>query len=294
MTRLLGYLLMTALSAGGFFAQAAGDTRAADLLQQARAALGGEAALNGVTSLTATGHVARAAGTARLEGDLTLQFALPDRLLRTDALSPDGGLTLVTDQGFNGDALLRSSRTFNAPPGAIIRTPPPPARGSEAEAEALRAARADLARLTLGLLLRAPGSQPLDITYGGTAESPDGTADVLDVKARDSAFAAKLLLDRSTHRPLMLTYRGVAPRMVVRTQRVERGAAPPDAASIPALPQGETVDIELFYDDYRKVGALMLPHHITRSVGGEVSEEWTLSAFQLNPTFKPGTFDAKP
>lgn len=295
MARLLGYLLMTALSAGGFLAQAAGDTRAADLLKQARTALGGEAALNAVNAVLGTGHVARAAGPTRLEGDLTLQFALPDRLLRTEALSPDGGLTLVSDQGFSGDTLLRAARTFNAPPGAIIRTPPPPARGTDAEAEALRAARADLARLAVGLLLKAPGTQPLDFAYGGTAESPDGTADVLDVKGRDgSTFAAKLLLDRTTHRPLMLTYRGVAPRMVVQTRRVERGTPPPDASQPTAPPAGEAVDIEVFYDDYRKVGSLMLPHHITRSVGGEAQEEWTFSSFQLNPTFKPDAFDVKP
>ena len=295
MTRLLGSLLMTALSAGGFLAQAAGDTRAADLLKEARAALGGDAAVNRVQALLATGHIARAAGATRLEGDLTLQFALPDRLLRTEALSPDGGLTLITEQGVRGNVLLRGARTFNAPPGAVIRTPPPPARGSEAEAEALRAARADLARLSLGLLLKAPGTQPLDFAYGGTAESPDGTADVLDVKGRDgSTFAAKLLLDRATHRPLMLTYRGVAPRMVVQTRRVERGTPPPDASQVPSAPPSEAVDIEVFYDDYRTVGGLMLPHHITRSVGGDVQEEWTFSSWQVNPTFKPDAFDVKP
>lgn len=293
MERLLGYMLMTALTLGGYLAQATGDARAAELLRQARAALGGPA-LDAVDSLSATGTVRRAAGDRQLAGDLTLQIQLPDRMLRTDSLSPDGGLTLETSQGIRGDQLLRAARTFNTPPGAIIRTPPPPARGSEAEVQALRAARADLARLAIGLLLRAPADQPIDFTYGGQAEAPDGKADVLDVKGRDnSAFALKLFLDATTHRPLMLSYRGVAPRIVMQTQRIEgpprQDARPP----VPAMPAGDVVDIEMFLDDYRAVDGVMLPHHVSRSVAGEVTEEWTIASFALNPRFKPGTFEVK-
>ncbi|MGC4084255.1 MAG: hypothetical protein QM736_19635 [Vicinamibacterales bacterium] len=292
MEKLFGYVMMLALSIGGFVEQS--DAKVAELLRQASAALGGESALARVHSLTATGTVRRAAGDAQLAGDLTLHLQLPDRMLRIDSLSPDGGLTLVSEQGVNGDTLLRSTRTFNAPPGAVIRTPPPPPRGSDAETQAVRAARADLARLVVALLLRAPESQPLDFSDGGQAESPDGTADVVDVKGRDgNAFAAKLFLDASSHRPLMLSYRGVAPRMVIQTQRLQRGATPPDARQDPppSLPSGDVVDIDLFLDDYRPVNGLLLPHHITRSVGGDVTEEWTFTAMQINPTFKSGTFD---
>lgn len=296
MERLLGYWLMAALTLGGYAAQATGDTKAAELLRQARAALGGEPAVDKVQGLSATGSVKRAAGNMQLAGDITLQFQLPDRMLRTDSLSPDGGMTLVTDQGFNGDTLLRGSRTFNAPPGAVIRTPPAPPKGSDAEAQALRTARADLARLTVALLLRAPQSQPLDFSYAGTAEAPDGKADVIEVKGRDgNGFAAKLFLDTVTHRPLMLSYRGVAPRVVVQNRRVERGSAPPpDAAQPPPQPAGDVVDIDMFLDDYRKVdNGPMLPHHITRSVAGEVNEEWTLTSYTVNPAFKAGTFEPR-
>ncbi len=294
MERLLGYLLMTALTLGGYAAQLTGDTKAAELLRQARASLGGEPAMTNVQALSTKGAVKRAAGTLQLAGDIELDLQLPDRMLRTDSLSPDGGMTLVTEQGVNGGTLLRGSRTFNAPPGAVIRTPPPPPKGSDAEAEALRASRADLARLTVALLLRAPASQPLDFSYGGTAEAPDGKADVIDVKGRDgNTFAAKLFLDVSTHRPLMLSYRGVAPRLVVQNRRVERGGPPPDASQPSPQPAGDVVDIDMFLDDYREVGALMLPHHITRSIAGEVSEEWTLTSYTVNPSFKPGTFDPR-
>jgi hypothetical protein len=73
---------------------------------------------------------------------------------------------------------------------------------------------------------------PLEFTDGGEAESPDGKADVVNVKGPGS-FAARLFIDKSSHRPLMLSYQGVAPRMVVQTMR---GGPTPDPAAASATP----------------------------------------------------------
>lgn len=296
MERLLGYMLMLALTLGGYLVEAAGDPKAADLLKQARLALGGDTQLDRVTALSGTGTISRATGPgARLDGELTLQLALPDRLMRTESLSPDGGITLLTMQGVSGERLLRSARALNTPPGAVIRTPPPPQPGSDAEREALRAGRADLARLVLVLLARDTKAFPLDFAYGGQAESPDGKADVIDVKASDGGtFAAKLFLDQATHRPLMLSWRGVAPRMVLQTRRFEGGQRPPRPEDvIPPREAPEVVDIQMFLDDYRPVSGILLPHHITRAVAGETNEEWTFTSMAVNPTFKADTFEAR-
>ena len=269
-----------------------GDARATELLAQARAALGGEKAIAKVQGLSATGTVQRLIGDRTVDGALTLDLQLPDKYLRTDSISPMGDQTLVVaGQGVNGDRLIRTSRIVNAPPGAVIRTPPPPAPGSDAEAQALRNTRADLARLTLALLLSTPSSFPVEYTAAGQAESPDGKADVLDVKGPNS-FAARLFLDASSHRPLMITYRGVVPRVVVQTQR---GGPPPDAehGAAPALPQGDVVDITIFVDDYKTVDGVQIPHHITRSVDGKPAEELTLKVVKINPAFKPDTFSGQ-
>ena len=76
------------------------------------------------------------------------------------------------------------------------------------------------------------------------------------------------------------------------------GGEGPRAVAVSATPlappaAGDVVDIELFLDDYRKVDGVLLPHHVTRSVAGEVSEEWTFASYQINPAFKPGTFEVK-
>ena len=90
----------------------------------------------------------------------------------------------------------------------------------------------------------------MDFTYGGEAQSPDGKADVVDVKGA-SNFAAKLFLDKQTHRPLMLAYRGASPRMIVQTQRMQGPppAGPPEHAERPGQPPApDIVDINMFFD----------------------------------------------
>jgi len=37
----------------------------------------------------------------------------------------------------------------------------------------------------------------------------------------------------------------------------------------------------------------MLPHLMTQSVNGKPTEEWTISEYKVNPTFKPDTFTKK-
>lgn len=298
MQRILTFLIASAMTLGGYAARAAGDARAAELLAQARAALGGglpDKQVDRIQSLSCSGTVRRMIGDRQISGELTLDLQLPDKMLRTESISPMGdGALVITGQGINGDVLLRTARTMNAPPGVMIRTPPLPAPGSDAETQALRNSRAELARLALGLLLTSTSALPVDLSYAGQAESPDGAADVLAVNGANN-FAAKFFLDRQTHRPLMIAYRGASPRIIVQTQRVQ--GPPPnrvehsDAAGRPPTP--EIVDIDMFFDDYRAVDGVMFPHHISRAVDGQTTEEWTFKTIRTNPTFKPDTFAKK-
>lgn len=294
MQRILSFLIASAMALGGYAARAAGDAKAADLLAKASAAIGGDRAAS-VQGLSCAGTVARSVGDRQISGELTLDLQLPDKMLRTETISPMGDSALVVnEQGLNGDTILRSMRTINAPPGMIIRTPPPPAPGSDAETQALRNSRAELARLAIGLLLTSPASLPVEFTYGGEAEAPDGKADVIDAKG-SSSFAAKLFLDQKSHRPLMMAYRGTSPRMVVQTQRVQ-GTPPPDGpghGGLQAPPPPEIVDISLFFDDYKSVDGVQLPHHLSRSVDGQTIEELTCKTIKVNPAFKPDTFAKK-
>jgi hypothetical protein len=289
MQRVCVYLMSLLLTLGSFVARAAGDTKVEQLLAQARAALGGEKNLNKVKGLTASGNYQRTLPDRQLSGEVSIDLQLPDKILRTESMSPMGDFIVVTEQGVNGETLLRSQHAVNAPPGAVIRMGAAPA--GDAEAQAIRNARADLARTAIAFLMTSPASMPLDYSYGGEAESDEGKADVLDAKGAGS-FALKIFLDKNTHRPLMLAYRGVAPRVQIVTQQ---GPPPPGGSThgAPDLPAPQPVDILLFLDDYKSVDGVMLPHHWSRSVDGKPTEEMTFKTIKVNPAFKAETFSAR-
>jgi len=296
MQRLIATIVSLALTFASFIARASGDARATELFAQARAALGGEARLAKVQGLSAEGTYQRQVGDRQLQGELTLDLQLPDKMVRTESMNPIGDATIVVLQGINGDQVLRHSRTINGGPNMMIRIGSP--GGADAEAQALRNQRAELARLALAMLLTSPPSMPLEHAYAGEAESDEGRADVLDAKGPGS-FAVKLFFDKKSHRPLMLQYRGAAPRLVMQTQQVQRGAVHgAQPGSEPPAPQPPTdapqiVDITMFLDDYRAVDGVLLPHHISRSIDGKPNEEWTFKTIKLNPAFKPDAFSGK-
>ncbi len=294
-TSLIGALMMTLAT---MVAGAIGDTKATELLTQARRALGGEQALAKVQGLSCAGTVQRLAGDRQISGELSIDLQLPDKMLRTDSISPmNDGALIVTDQGINGNTLLRHTKTVNAPPGMFIRTPPAPAPGSDAEAQALRRARAELARFAIAMVLTTPATLPVEFEYTGEAEAPDGEADVLTGKG-PSNFAVQLFLDKKTHRPLMLAYKGVAPQMRVMTRTAD---GPPDPAAARAaaehgaasLPPPQTVEINMFLDDYKRVDGVLLPHHVTQAIDGQTNEEWTFKTIKVNPAFKADAFAVK-
>src|SRR3954464_900722 len=114
-------MISLAMTLGSIAARMEGDAKAAQLLTQARAALGGEKNLARVQGLTLSGSYERTVGDRQLSGELTIDLQLPDRMLRTETMNPMGDMMIIVGQGINGEKLLRSQRTINGPPGAVIR-----------------------------------------------------------------------------------------------------------------------------------------------------------------------------
>ena len=52
----------------------------------------------------------------------------------------------------------------------------------------------------------------------------------------------------------------------------------------------EEVDFFIRVADYKKVGGLLLPHKITFLTEADVSEEFVVSKYQVNPQFKADKF----
>lgn len=271
------------------------DDRAPEVMAAARAALGGSK-LESVKGLSAAGAFRRVMGDRETDGELTVELALPSRIKRSEHVGIPGGPTFtrvsaLNDGEFWTDSTNRGGGSFmtRVGPGADGRGP------SEADRERFRRMQQqrlerEMERYLLVWLLQPPRGV---VTYAGTAQAEDGTADVVEIAGdADGAAPMRLFLDQKTHVPLMLSYEDTMPRMLVR----QRGSGrPPDSEEMRrrmAEPPQRVV-FELRFDEYRDVDGVKLPHRISQSADGKPLEEWTIEKFQVNPSFKANGF-AKP
>ena len=286
--------------------------RGASVLAEARKAIGGDERLNGVQRLEMRGKSARAMGQgnfAGIEGDFEFQFEFPDKFRRKESLTIGGGqagidLTQILNGaevseessfssadfggGLDGDGGGggRGGRGGRGGPGNIgallSGTVPNPNASPEEQREAQhRGVSSEMSRLAMVLLLRHPDP----VAWIGTAESPDGTADVLEFKTPDGT-PTRLLIDTKTRMPLMLSWTGVSIQMGGRGGRggaAGRGGRGGGAAATQAT-------LQLYVSDYKAVNGLRLPHLIQRGPNGETAEEFVVRTYRINPNFRAETF----
>jgi hypothetical protein len=286
------------------------QAKAAQILAQARAAIGSEAQLKALKSLSASITSRRTIGGTHLERDIEYDILLPDKVRRRESRQPFTQVTVMQDD---------NAVTYNVPNpvsagGDLLRE-----NSSDPQAQARR--RADFARMLLGLLLTTPYAEGVEYRYAGEHTEPDGTAELIDVKGPEG-FAARLYIDRQTHRLLVLTYQGKQLSQAVQTMARLAGKAAPQRAPQEnkkltpeqqaqrqveqwaaaekrrkqfeeALAQAPEVEYRWEFSAYKPVKGLTLPHRVTRSEAGHEYEEWEVSAFRLNPKLTAATFGIK-
>ena len=267
--------------------RADGAVKAATVLAEARQALGGEEKLRSVKTLQAAGDIRRSMGDMQLEGELELLLEAPDKLRRNESIATPGGGTMVRTEVLNGTEVWDDSSQRGGMGGHVMIMRGP--GGREVTEEQMmdmrrRTRRADLTRFMLAWLLTTDAT----VTHAGVAEAPDGKADVLAVKPAEGP-AMRLFIDQETRIPLMLTWQGPQPRIMVRRP----GGPPPSPDDITR--QGASdgppqATFELRFEDYRTVDGILLPHQISRGVSGSVNEEWTVKSYKVNASFKNNTF----
>jgi hypothetical protein len=311
--------MLAVVAAGPSTARAQG-TKANDVIAAARKAIG-EKALNALDTLSVEATVQRNVGSMQVGSEAEILVDLPDKYVRTDQSSGPmgGGFSL----GFNGDTPIRPAGGNVMPGGGLMirmgpgpgpGTPPPaeklsPEDQARADTQLVRAQRAEISRLMLGWFATAHPALNAQYAYGGEAESPDGKADIVDVKTEDG-FSARLFVDQQTRFPLMVTYRGPQPRVITMGGPRGRSSSPRDRggrelseeerkklredadkrikqieAEPPAL-----VDVNLYFDDWRDVGGMQFPHSLRRAVAGTTNEEWTVTRVKVNPRLDAGKF----
>jgi hypothetical protein len=302
-----------------------------DVLAQARAALGGDK-LASVKALSASGRTLRTLPNGNsMESEFELLLELPDKYLLHTVLAAMGNMSVYRNTGFNGGQVIEEiDRPPNLAGGnVVIRVVGPggtmdpekmtPAQKAEADKLRLLSNKKDFARLALGMLAASTPAFPLEFTYAGQAESPDGRADVIAVKG-EGDFEAKLFVDEKTRLPLMLSWIAREPVIVQMggpgapgagagsgtsvsagggtqvTQRIERGSgqapsaeelekmkAEMEAKRKEAEAKARMVEYRIYYADYQAVNGVKLPFKIQRSIDGKPTEEMVFDEFKVNP-----------
>ena len=280
-------------------------------LAEARKALGGEDKLAAIKRLQVSGTFLRSTGPDQIvDGDFDVFIDLPDKyrrdeitgfaganVERTEVLNgtdvwdgSSGGLT--PGRGFGGGGGFGRGDRGGGGGGGFRgggfdrgRNPNQNAGAPQADSGAVdervkeqqrRTRQAELARLVLVWLLTTDGP----VTWIGTAQAPEGTADVLEVRPANGV-PTRLFLEPTTHLPLMITWSGQPTR---GGDIRRRGAAAPAPAG-----QGQAT-LELHMGDYKTVNGVKLPHLITRGPEGITQEELKIKSFKVNPNFKANTF----
>jgi hypothetical protein len=273
------------------------DARAEEILKAARTALGGDDALAKVQSATVTGSSRRIMGEREFSSDVTLDLLLPDKFKRTEEMSfGQGGPSVTRVSAVNGtevwdDGTNRGGGGFmmrmggpggpGGGPGGAGREPTEEERARFKQFQERRM-KSERARYSLIWFLKSDAP----VTYAGVAEAPDGKADVLEIKP-EGAAPMKLFIDQESHKPLMLTYEGVLPRMIMRGQ----GQRPtPEEIEKMRNEPPQQVTYEVHFSEYKNVDGVLLPHLISQSVNGNVSEEFTIEKYKLNAPLKPADF----
>ena len=298
MRRLLPILILILLSAPAALAD---DARAQQILNQARQAIGGEEQLQKIQGLQVKGQYRRTFGDRQMGGDREIDILLPNKYLVEDAMN-SGGLStaMINTRGLNGDKAWSGNSGGG---GMVFRIMGP--GGQQASPEQMeemqrRIYSAEFSRYLLAMILMPPPALAVEYKYAGESEVEDAQADVIDVSGPDN-FAVRVFFDKQSHIPLLLSYRGPKPRVMTMTRQAGSGGTPEDMkkAREEAMkkmtgenpPAPEEVDFFIRLTDHKKVGGLMLPHKLTFLTESEVSEEFEISKYQVNPQFKADLFE---
>ena len=279
---------LLAIATTGLVGAEGNDAKAAALLGKLRQALGGPK-LASVTSLSFEADMRRVLPGEGKEpgpetsGDVKFDMADANHYLYVDSFSPMPGMPPISI-GSALDGETQWSAPISAPMGGMV------IRADGGDPTRLRARlEKDMTRLSVALLAGSnlPG---VEFTYAGPAESPEGKAEVLEVKGPGD-FKGKLFLDEKTSRPMMLVYQEIPRRMAVR--RDGPGAPPPTAdahggggANAPGADGAPKMkEAQMFLADYKTENGVSLPRAITIKVQDGATEEWTVQKIRINPTF---------
>jgi hypothetical protein len=260
-----------------------------------------------------------------LEGDLTISVERPDKYLRKEAIilgnaaidiveglngaqawqeqKFSGNMNFGNDDGGNRGGGNRGGGFPNQQQQQANAAPADPAAQAAQEQAQLVARQTEVARVVLAILMTT--DRP--VRYVGQAASPQTTAEVIEMDVPDGN-PVRILIDTKTYMPLMLTWTGVAQDPIAQLAgRIgfrgrgrgnrggffggNRGNQPQQTAKVVSADElAKPTTLRMYLSDYKVVNGIKLPHLITRGSGDQVTEEWEIKSYKINPNLKADTF----
>jgi hypothetical protein len=329
-------LLVAALPAAP---QVQAQDKATEVLAKMRDAIGG-GKLDSLKTFSLIGKSARNMTNGQMVSEVEMYLELPDKYLRVENLTAPIARTIqsghngdkpILPQGMNaggagapmvimngapaggGGGGMRMTMEVAVAGGGGTRDGGPGGAANNTNvtpemrnAQMIRAQRIDLSRMMLGWFGMAHPGLNATYTYGGEAESPDGKAHIVNVKA-DGGFEVKLFIDQATNMPLMVSWMALEP-IRLTNMGPGRGAAPGAPVVAGGAPAGgqtqmtpeemqkemqrrleearknaKMIEYRVYFGDWKEVNGIQFPHTLQRATGAETTEELTITKVQVNP-----------
>jgi hypothetical protein len=327
--RVIQAVVLTVLAAQVLAASQGADAKR--VLSELRAALGGEDKVAAVKPLAVQGQSSRVGpdGSTSTASDFEWNIELPTKFVKREMFANLGGQKLYRRVGFNGANVIEENDMPSGMTGGgghmVVRSMGPgmagpggtatPEQVAAQKAQTLTVARRDFVRLMLGMLGASSEALPVEFTYAGQAEAPDGKADVLEVRGADG-FVAKFFVDGKTRLPLMLSWMDKEPlrmtmgpgggTMSAGNVQVFSGSgaaarSPEDVARMQqemadrmkeAEAKRRIVEYRMFYSDYKPFNGVKMPTKIQRMTDGLPTEELSLENIKVNSRIDAAKFQA--
>jgi hypothetical protein len=288
--------------------------RAEELIKLARVALGGEEALASIQTLSVSAKLRRPIKYVSvqspkkvvekakvLSGKVELDFLLPDRFRKRTSGERLIGFPFSYTEIVNGGRAWRNPplRTISSHKDSRVIDVDDFERTIELQR---RGARHQLSLFSLGLLLKALPTYPLQYSYMGRIKSMDGEANAIAVTDPENR-QMYMLLDPKSNLPLAFAWTFIAGRQEtviieavgfynpryfrelsqrVLRERQERTTPP------------QRYEMRMKFSDYRLVSRVLLPHRITTTLNQEIIEELIFNEFEINRPISLKKFEGEP
>ncbi|MFN0088027.1 MAG: hypothetical protein ACKVX9_21720 [Blastocatellia bacterium] len=280
------------------------------LLTEARAAIGPEARLKAIASLSVTGPHRRVLGNAPMESEIEYLAMLPDHFRRNEVRAPFTTVAVVEGDQTTYKRVPTETALGNSL-SAMIRESTDP----QVQARRHAAQRNEFSRLMLGWFLTSPSVNPVEFSDAGETTEAGMAMKMIDAKGQGN-FKIRLYLDQKTHQVRMLTFRGRklfeiltrmrnAPEISQLSQQDESKLTPEQQQERQArierwrkefqeaVAAAPVVEIRWTFGKFKKVDGLNLPHSLSRYEDGTMFEEWEIKQFKINPKLTLAAFENK-